>query len=63
MNWTSMNDFFAMGGYALFVWGSVLVTFGLMAAEVLGLRARHAAIQLQLHRLHARQLRLHAGKP
>ncbi len=34
MNWASWNDFLAMGGYALYVWGSFGVTFGLMAAEI-----------------------------
>ena len=29
-----MSDFFAMGGYAFYVWGSYAVTFLLLAAEV-----------------------------
>jgi heme exporter protein D len=32
MQWNSASDFFAMGGYALYVWGS----FGLTAAVVIG---------------------------
>jgi heme exporter protein D len=40
MNWTSWNDFFAMGGYALYVWGSYAVTFALIAAEVVFVRRR-----------------------
>ena len=35
MNWASGSDFFAMGGYALYVWGSYAVTAGLIAVEVL----------------------------
>jgi len=31
MQWNSASEFFAMGGYALYVWGS----FGLTAAVVL----------------------------
>ena len=27
MIWNSWQDFFAMGGYALYVWGSVVVCF------------------------------------
>lgn len=27
MNWNSWHEFFAMGGYGLYVWGSVLVVF------------------------------------
>lgn len=40
MIWDSAEAFFNMGGYALYVWGAVLVTFGLMAVEVLILLAR-----------------------
>ncbi len=30
-----MSEFFAMGGYALYVWGSYGVTFILLAVEIL----------------------------
>ncbi len=33
MNWASASDFFHMGGYGLYVWGSYAVTLLLMAAE------------------------------
>ena len=33
MIWENWNDFFEMGGYAPYVWGSYLVTLGLMAVE------------------------------
>ena len=44
MSWASWSDFFAMGGYALYVWGSYAVTAGLIALEVimLILRRRNA---------------------
>jgi heme exporter protein D len=32
MQWNSVSEFFAMGGYAFYVWGS----FGLTAAVVVG---------------------------
>jgi heme exporter protein D len=32
MHWNSVGEFFAMGGYAFYVWGS----FGLTAAVVVG---------------------------
>ena len=32
MQWNSISDFFAMGGYAFYVWGS----FGLTAVVMLG---------------------------
>jgi heme exporter protein D len=38
--WKSAGDFLAMGGYGFYVWGSVLVTAGCMAAEPLLLAAR-----------------------
>jgi len=34
MRWQSWADFWAMGGYGLYVWGSMGVTFLLMALEV-----------------------------
>ena len=33
MNWHSASEFFDMGGYGLYVWGSYLVTALLMATE------------------------------
>lgn len=43
MQWHSWSDFWAMGGYALYVWGSFAVTFVFMAVEVVLLRARDRA--------------------
>jgi len=40
MSWASWSDFFAMGGYALYVWGSYAVTAGLIAVEVIMLVIR-----------------------
>ena len=34
MHWDGVSEFFAMGGYALYVWGSYAVTAALLAAEV-----------------------------
>ena len=49
MRWQSWADFWAMGGYGLYVWGSMVVTFLLMALEVFMARqARlHAERELQ----------------
>ena len=33
MNWGSASEFFAMGGYGLYVWGSYGLTVALMVAE------------------------------
>jgi heme exporter protein D len=48
MIWGSMSEFFAMGGYALYVWGSFIVVFGFMAGEVMILRQRGKSIHTQL---------------
>lgn len=40
-----MSDFFAMGGYALYVWGSYGVTFALLALEVVLLLKRKRETQ------------------
>jgi len=50
MNWKSWNDFFAMGGYALYVWGSYAATLGLVLAEtaLLVLRRRNILKHLGL---------------
>ena len=39
MNWSSADEFWRMGGYGLYVWGSYAVTLVLMVAE--GVLARH----------------------
>jgi heme exporter protein D len=43
MNWGSVSGFLAMGGYGLYVWGSYVVTFVLIALEIALLVARHRA--------------------
>jgi len=40
MHWNNLSEFINMGGYGTYVWGSYLVTFVLLAAEVIALRAR-----------------------
>ncbi len=39
MNWGSVSEFLAMGGYGLYVWGSYVVVLALMVGEPL--LARH----------------------
>jgi heme exporter protein D len=46
VNWGSASDFFAMGGYGLYVWGSYVVTALFMATEpLLAARRRRQALQ------------------
>jgi heme exporter protein D len=48
MTWHSAADFFAMGGYGLYVWGAYGVTAAFMFAEptLVGLRHRRAHREL-----------------
>ncbi len=44
MQWHSVSEFLAMGGYGFYVWGSFGVTFGCMALELLSINARRARV-------------------
>ena len=58
MNWGSASDFFAMGGYGFYVWGSYLVTAACIAGEILLLRARRKEA---LHQVKAQKVRNEAS--
>ncbi|HQR86474.1 MAG: heme exporter protein CcmD [Burkholderiales bacterium 35-55-47] len=48
MRWESWSQFWAMGGYAVYVWGSVGVTALLLAVEVWQARWAHRDVLNQL---------------
>ena len=48
MRWESWSQFWAMGGYAVYVWGSVGVTALLLAVEVWQDRWAHRVVLSQL---------------
>jgi heme exporter protein D len=50
MIWNSWSEFFAMGGYGLYVWGSFVVFLVCMLGEVILLRQRWSAIHQRLGR-------------
>ncbi|MDO8960362.1 MAG: heme exporter protein CcmD [Rhodocyclaceae bacterium] len=50
MNWGSPAEFFAMGGYALYVWGSFGVCAVLMILEPILVRKRQSSILRILRR-------------
>ena len=50
MNWGSAGEFFAMGGYAFYVWGSYGVTALFLALEVVLLSLRKRTITQRLGR-------------
>jgi heme exporter protein D len=44
MHWNSFQDFWHMGGYALYVWGSFGLTVAIVVAEVALVRARRQRV-------------------
>jgi heme exporter protein D len=53
MQWHSVGEFFAMGGYAPYVWGSVGACALAMLIEPTLLRLRRRAIVAAIHRQEA----------
>jgi heme exporter protein D len=47
MQWDSVTEFFAMGGYGLYVWGAYAVTAAVIAAEVVTLVRRGRTLRAQ----------------
>jgi heme exporter protein D len=50
MNWGSPAEFFAMGGYALYVWGSFIVCIMIMVMEPILAKKRQKDILRALRR-------------
>ena len=48
MIWASWNDFFAMGGYALYVWSAMAVTFAAIGIELIWVALRARSIRALL---------------
>ena len=44
MTWASGADFFAMGGYGLYVWGSLGMCVAVIVAELVLLKLRRATL-------------------
>ena len=57
MHWASWSEFFSMGGFGAYVWGSYGITFFLLGAEVLMLFKRRRTLKKR-----APQLRSHEGQ-
>jgi heme exporter protein D len=55
MNWGSLENFLAMGGYAWFVWGSYGVTAAALALEVWLVTRRRRRIETELARIAQRK--------
>ncbi|HPB90788.1 MAG: heme exporter protein CcmD [Rhodocyclales bacterium] len=50
MHWNSLGEFFAMGGYALYVWGSFGACALLLVMEPLLVKQRLSAVRRLLRR-------------
>ena len=57
MNWGSWQNFFAMGGYGLYVWGSYAVTLIVLIAEIVALTTRRRGVIAQLAKYYAARRR------
>lgn len=49
MNWISFDDFVAMGGYGLYVWGAYALVLLLMLLEPVLVQRRHRRALDQAH--------------
>ena len=50
MNWGSAQEFFAMGGYGLYVWGSYAVAAACIVLELVFVRQRRRTLERALSR-------------
>ena len=57
MNWGSWQNFFAMGGYGLYVWGSYAVTLVVLVAEIVELVMRRRSLIQRLAKYYAARRR------
>lgn len=57
MNWGSWQNFFAMGGYGLYVWGSYAVTLVVLIVEIAALITRRRGVVERLAKLYAARRR------
>lgn len=57
MNWGSWQNFLAMGGYGLYVWGSYAVTLVVLVAEILELIMRRRGVIGRLAKFYASRRR------
>ncbi|MBK7051082.1 MAG: heme exporter protein CcmD [Rhodoferax sp.] len=48
MQWNSVAEFFAMGGYGFYVWGSFGLTFAVMGLEMVLIRSQRKSIHKAL---------------
>jgi heme exporter protein D len=59
MSWHSWSEFLAMGGYALYVWGSYAVTLVVLIGEIAALVMRRQGVVERLIKYYAARRRNH----
>ena len=59
MNWHSWSEFLAMGGYALYVWGSYAVTLVVLVGEIVALIMRRQGVIERLAKFYTAHRRNH----
>ena len=52
MNWTGASEFFSMGGYGLYVWGSYIVTLVCVVGEILLISNRRRTLEKRYSLIH-----------
>jgi heme exporter protein D len=52
MNWSSASEFFSMGGYGLYVWGSYIVTLVCVVGEILLISNRRRTLEKRYSLIH-----------
>ena len=57
MNWGSWQNFLAMGGYGLYVWGSYAVTLAVLVAEIVALVTRRRGVIERLSKFYVARRR------
>jgi len=62
MHFESLSDFFAMGGYAGYVWSAFGITFFVMIALLISSIRRHKYLLIEVQDKVARQARIDAAK-
>ena len=45
MSWSSLSEFFSMGGYGFYVWGSYIVTLICIAIEISSILKRRRTLE------------------
>jgi heme exporter protein D len=51
MNWGSLENFIAMGGYGPYVWGSYGVCVAVLVAEMIAVRLRRRRAEAEIRKL------------